>query len=297
MLKVISIFALPHEIDMLENTLTQLKRSFRHLKTPQDWTIHVTTTLEDDMVDWENSKIPKSYFEEKFEKLGNDWDSCNKSFNISTKIKGCVSQRRETLLQYPKSDYYIWLDTDIIFDEQLLYYMENSISAVHETYPYTIITPEIVKVWDNTWDCLVNERFLSKPIDYQKTNDPYIDSLIVETPSLEQVHNKYVGQPRFKFAGGWFTCLSGELLRRIGVPESFQHYGLEDTLIMHGSEKLISQQNLKIYQFKIKNLVICENYKYRDTSYITNNLKSINRKDEFLQISRLNFQSELNTIK
>lgn len=294
---VISIFALPHEIDMLENTLTQLKRSFRHVVKPKDWTIHVTTTLEDDMVDWKNSKLPKSYFEEKFEKLDNSWDSCNKSFNISNKIKGCVSQRRETLLQYPESDYYVWVDTDIIFDEQLLYYIENSTSVVYKTYPYSIITPEIVKVWDNTWDCLVNERFLDKPTDYQKTNDPYIDSLIVDTPNLESVTNNYVGQPRFKFAGGWFTCISGELLRRIGVPKSFQHYGLEDTLIMHGAEKLVRDKNEKIYQFKIKNLVVCENYKYRDNSYITNNLKSINRKEEFLEISRNNFALELHSIE
>ena len=296
MLKVISIFALPHEIDMLENTLTQLKRAFRHVHNPENWSIHVSTTLEDDMVDWNKSKLPKSFFEKKFKKLDNDWDSCNKSFNISNKIKGCVSQRRETLIKYPKSDYYIWLDTDIIFDEQLLYYMDASMNNLHGTYPYVILTPEIVKVWDNTWDCLVNERFLDKPTDYQKTNDPYKDSMLIESPNLESVRNNFIGQPRFKFAGGWFTCISGDLLRKIGVPESFQHYGLEDTLIMHGAEKLVTQYHEKIYQFKIKNLVVCENYKYRDNSYITDNLKSINRKEEFLQIARKNFNKELMAI-
>jgi hypothetical protein len=297
MKKVISIFILPHEIDMLEGTLTQLKRSFRHVLKPQEWTLHVTTTLEDDMVNWNDSKLPKSYFEEKFKKLGKHWDSCNKSFNISTKIKGCLSERRELLKIYPDVDYYIWLDTDIIFDEQTFYYIENATSVLYKTYPYSILTPEIVKVWDDTWDCLVNERFLDKPIDYQKTNDPYIDSLIMDMPNLESVTNNVVGQPRFKFAGGWCTCLSGKLLRRIGLPDSFSHYGPDDTFIMHAAEKMVRQNNEKIYQFKIKNLVVCENYKYRDNSYITNNLKSIDRRDEFSLKTKSNFMKELHYIE
>ena len=52
---------------------------------------------------------------------------------------------------------------------------------------HAIITPEIVKVWDNTWDCLVNENFLDKPNDYQKTNNPYKDSGIKGDISVETV--------------------------------------------------------------------------------------------------------------
>ena len=150
------------------------------------------------------------------------------------------------------------LDTDIIFDERTLAYIENTMAAIKNVTPYSIITPEIVRIWDNTWDCLVNEEFLDKPLDYQKTNDPYKDSGIKGDVTIERVLNSLSPQSRFKFAGGWFTCLSGDLVRRIGVPESFGHYGYEDTFIMVSSEKLIQNQQLDIQQFKLKNYIIRE---------------------------------------
>ena len=81
------------------------------------------------------------------------------------------------------------MDTDIIFDERTLSYIENTISATKDITPYSIITPEIVRVWDNTWDCIVNEQFLDKPLDYQKTNDPYKDSGVIGDISIEAVNN------------------------------------------------------------------------------------------------------------
>ena len=94
---------------------------------------------------------------------------------------GCVSQRRKTLLDHEDADFYIWLDTDIIFDEKTLLYMENAMQSVQKFTPYTFITPEIVKIWDDSWDCLVNEEFLDKPAGYQQTNDPYKDSGVSST--------------------------------------------------------------------------------------------------------------------
>jgi len=39
------------------------------------------------------------------------------------------------------------------------------------------------------------------------------------------------------------------------------------------------------HQFKIKNLVVCENYKFRDNSYLTKHLKNIDRREEFRNIA------------
>ena len=41
--------------------------------------------------------------------------------------------------------------------------------STNELYPNSIITPEIVKIWDDTWDCIVNENFIDKKVNYQKT--------------------------------------------------------------------------------------------------------------------------------
>jgi len=293
---VISIFCLPYEIDELENTLNQLKRASYYLSGKNEWVVDVTLSLSNDLINWNKSSIPKSYFEDKLLKLSAQTDWCAKNFQTSTEVNGCVSQRRFSLNKNTDADYFIWLDTDIVFEERTLSYIENTMEAIKNVTPYSVITPEIVKVWDTTWDCLVNEEFLDKPLDYQKTNDPYKDSGIKGDVTVESVRNNFQNQPRFKFAGGWMTCLSGDLVRRIGVPESFGHYGYEDTFIMWASEKLIQSEQLDIQQFKLKNLVVCENYKYRSNYHYLNNLSAYDKREEFKKIAEANFPKELEKI-
>jgi len=287
---------LPYEIDELENTLTQLRKASYYLSGENEWVLDVTMSLSNKLVNWNKSSLPKSYFEDKLLKLSGHQDWGAKYFKTSETINGCVSQRRASLLQHHDADYFIWLDTDIIFEERTLFYLENSMKSIKDITPYSVITPEIVKVWDNTWDCLVNENFIDKPLDYQKTNDPYKDSGIKGDVTVESVHNTIPNQPRFKFAGGWMTCLSGALVRRIGVPESFGHYGYEDTFLMWASEKLIQTQTVDIQQFKIKNLVVCENYKYRSNYHYLNNISAYDRREEFKKIAESNFSLELNKV-
>jgi hypothetical protein len=294
---VISIFCLPYEIDDLENTLNQLKKASYYIDKKIDWCLDVTMCLADDMVNWNKSSLPKKFFEDKLLKLLSITDWCTKNIQTSTEIKGCVSQRRYSLEKHREADYFIWLDTDIIFDERTLFYIEQSIKGTNKDYLQTIITPEIVRVWDNTWDCIVNQQFLDKPLEYQKTNDPYKDSGIKGDISIVPVNNSNSPQSRFKFAGGWFTCISGKLLNRIGIPDSFAHYGYEDTFLMVGSEKLVREQNEEIHQFKIKNLVVCENYKYRGHYHYLNSLSVYDRREEFKKISHDNFISEVKIIQ
>jgi hypothetical protein len=293
---VISIFALPHEIDDLENTLNQLKRASKYLDNRHEWVLDVTLGISNDMVDWKHSAIPRSFFIDKLLKLSAHTDWCAKYFQASDEINGCVSQRKATLETHNDADYYIWLDTDIVFDDRTLKYIEESITTINSHYEYSIITPEIVKIWDTTWDCLVNENYMNKPLDYHKTNDPYVDCGVKGEISLSSVHNDINGLSRFKFGGGWFTCLSGKLLRRIGIPDSFSHYGLEDTFIMNAGEKLVRTTDINIYQFKIKNLIVCENYKYRNNSHYLNHISVFDRREEYKQIAIDNFNIELENL-
>jgi len=288
---------LPYEIDELENTLNQLRRAQYYSPKGIDWNLDVTMCTSDEMVDWNKSSINKKYFIDKFLKLSYHTDWCVKTFQVSEEILGCVSQRRFSLNKHTDADYFIWLDTDIIFEERTLSYIVSSIKSIKEEYPLSVITPEIVKIWDTTWDCLVNDKFLDKPINYQKTNDPYKDSGVVGDISIETIHNTANQQPRMKFAGGWFTCISGPLLRRIGVPQSFGHYGYEDTFLMWASEKLIEEQDENITQFKIKNLIVCENYKYRNNSHYLNHISVYDRREEFKKIAQSNFTEELKKVQ
>jgi len=289
---------LPYEIDELENTLNQLRRASYYLSGNNEWELDVSLGLSDTLVNWDTSRIPKEYFTDRFVNLAKSIDWCKGNFYVSSDdINGCVSQRRYSLNKHTDADYFIWLDTDIIFDERTLSYLETSMDVAKNITPYSIITPEIVRVWDNTWDCIVNEQFLNKPLDYQKTNDPYKDSGIKGEISIESVNNVNSPQSRFKFAGGWMTCLSAELVRKIGVPEGLGHYGYEDTFIMMVSELLTRSNTINIQQLKIKNLVVCENYKYRDNSFYKSFLSVNDKRQEYLEVSENFAETEIKNLQ
>ena len=293
---VISIFCLPYEIDELENTLNQLKKASYYLDNTVEYVLDVTMTVSSKMINWNKSSLPKKYFIDKFSKLSSHTDWCTKEFQTSETILGCVSQRRSSLTNHKDADYFIWLDCDVIFDERTLSYMQMAMLTTNKEYINTIITPELVRIWDNTWDCIVNEQFLDKPFDYNQTNDPYKDSGIKGDISIIPITNSSSPQSRFKFAGGWFTCISGSLLNRVGIPESFGHYGYEDTFVMVASE-ILMRKGIEIYQFKIKNLVVCENYKYRNNHHYLNGLSAFDRREEFKQIAQNQWQTEINGVK
>jgi hypothetical protein len=65
---------------------------------------------------------------------------------------------------------------------------------------------------------------------------------------------------------------------------------------MWGSEKLMKTTDINIQQFKIKNLVVCENYKYRNNSHYINNISAFDKREEYKQIAESNFNEELNKL-
>jgi len=295
---VISIFTLPHEIDELEILLHQLRLSSYHLSDDVELVLDITLCLSENMVNWKKSSIPKPYFEEKLLKLSAHTDWCVKYMRTSTDILGEVSHRRESFETHFKSaSHFIWLNTHIIFPEKTLFYLEQSLKQVSEFTPHHIVTPEMVRMWDESWDNVVNEKFKNKKLNYQSINDPFKDNGIYGEVEIVEVKNTIPKQPRYKFMGGLFTCISKPLLKRIGIPESFGHYGYDDTFIMWSSEKLTQTTDIEVQQFKMKNVVVCENYKYRNNTHYLNNMSVFDRREQFQQIAESNFGKELEKIK
>jgi hypothetical protein len=263
----IVIFVLPSELDDLGNSLKRLQKSSEYLSEEQRMNIkfNVVMGISDEIIDWKSSTVTKKECIDKFFELIplTSW-SWGADFIPSTEINGCSSMRR--IASYSDSTYYIWLDTDIIFDPVTLPHMLNAVKAVEYSYSEFVISPEIVRQWDSTWDCLVNDKFINKPIGYQATNNPQVDTVFQDgkLPTLVPIKNNALGQPYMKFAGGWFTLISSELLNRIPFPDGYSHYGYEDTYLMWGAQVL---QDPKIIQFKLKNIVVCENYHDRYTSF------------------------------
>jgi hypothetical protein len=296
---VITTFIMPNEIDDLERILGDLNKASKFING-DNYELYLALSVDDYLVDWSNSKLDKQYFIDRFNTLKplTEWAS-KSTFNVRADIMGCTSLRRIAHNECKDATHFIWLDTDICFDDRILYYLEASIDRLKETDSHIdkyIISPECVKIWDTTWDCLVNENFLSKEVGYCKINNPFKDSGEVGDVSLEIMFNNVINQPKMKFGGGWFNCLSKELLDRAPLPETMGHYGPDDTFLMWACEKL-NEMGEQMYQFKLKNYIVCENYIYRDRTHYDKLIKRIDRKEEFRTQANSSFSMEINKLK
>jgi hypothetical protein len=160
---LIQLFPLIIDIDILERILIQLKQNSLHIdKDKFHIILDVTLPTTDYLVDWDKSIIKKDYFINKFNHLktyGNWADECY--FNINEDIKGCVDYCVTNVYKYKDVDDIIWLDSDILFNPYTLgLFLESSLEVKKQHSKY-IITPEYVKLWDTSWDVLVNENFIN----------------------------------------------------------------------------------------------------------------------------------------
>jgi hypothetical protein len=293
---VITSFIMPHELDDLERVLIDLNKASKHIDG-SNYEFNISMSISDYLINWSKSTVDKEFFIKRFNSLKSLAGWAGKiTFQIRDEIKGAFQAKRYAHIECTDATHFIWLDTDICFDEKVLFYMESAIQAIEsQNIIKYFITPEIVKYWDTTWDCLVNEQYLNHELDFCKKANPFIECGEKGDISIEFVNNNVPGQPETKFGAGWFTLLSKQLLDKIPLPESMGAYGPDDTFLMWGIEKL-NRIVKEIYQFKLKNYVVCENYIYRNREHYDSIICRIDRKEEFKLNSNSKFNEELNKI-
>ena len=285
MITQILIHILPHEIDQLERILIQLKKNSKYI--PSNHSIITDVILNTNLTNWEKSILPKEFFITKFqqlEQLTKTWSITNFKIDNTGEILGCVSHRRKAFRE-TQADNVLILDTDVFFSDSFLYHLITGASLINEKQSYYILTPQITKMWDNSWDCLVHSDFIKDSTDAFKLKDPYITS-----DCLKEVNVKSIDG--FKFGGGWGTLISKSLLKKIDIPDSLGHYGLEDTFIMIGSS-FLKRKGINVTQFILENEILIEDNKFRYSPY-KEYLSFIDRREEFKKIANENFQIELN---
>lgn len=270
---LIQLFPMVNDIDQLEKILLLLRQNSNFIDKSKFYIIlDVTYPLSDYFVNWDESILKKDFFLSKFEILKKYGDWCDESyFNIDNNVKGCVDMCINNIYKY-KVDDIIMLDNDIIFNPQTISLLLEASLIANNATPYYIITPEYVKLWDNSWDIVVNDFFIDKPNNpfYVLVNDPIDDSIqLYGDVSLELLNN-------FKFSGGWMTLFSKKLLDYIEFPKNIYGYGPIDTFIMEFSKYIPNSK-----QFKIKNLVVTEDKKYVGKSIYSSYIKNIDRKEEY----------------
>jgi hypothetical protein len=147
------------------------------------------------------------------------------------------------------------------------------------------ITPQTTPMWDESWRVLVNENYLHEVAgEGFKTRDPYKHAQCAGEVSIRPID-------QFKFGGGWMTVISTPLLKYVGVPDGFGHYGLEDTFIMTCSQ-IMRQKGMSVRQFILENEIIVEDQLFRFNPY-KQHLETINKQEEFKRNAHANFEAEV----
>lgn len=282
----IGIFLLPHEIDMFQRLVYQLRRNFATLDSEErrifDIKIHAGLCMSSTMMDWETSAFAPEYFTDKLAHLERSLDDCDSVVFETTpdNILGCTSYRR-WLAEILDTEYVTWLDCDMILGDNFLRTLMYSLDSIDR--PNVVVTPQIVRVWDSTWDVLVNEDYLHWDHERYKTED-----LLPITMASDMNDVTLIQSPRIKFAGGWGTTISKALLDAVRIPSSFSHYGLEDTFIMVCSQMWTDHKGgsyTSPVQYVMNGCIVGEDYLNRDQSYITKHLTPLDRRSEFKSIT------------
>jgi hypothetical protein len=231
----------PWEIDDFERQINQLIKSAYYLENPKDIIIDCTMNL--DIVDWKKSKISKEYFVNKYKyldyKLSKHFST---EFDLDSSIGGVTDKRR--IIQNKIQDYIIWLDSDVYFSIYTLPYLVSASSKIDDTD--FILSPQIIKYWDSSWDCLVADRFLGESFNYRDVFDSYSLDFI-QSEDIQIKRNNTI-----KFGGGWFNLFTDSIFKTIPIPNEIGSYGPDDTYIS------ICGISKKIPQYILSNVIVTE---------------------------------------
>jgi hypothetical protein len=279
----IVIHILPQEINQLEQLLVHLKKSSKWVSF-EDFTVEVV--LNNKLIDWSTSKLDEQFFIDKFnflETLTSSW--CLTKFEISDgTILGCNDIRRRAL-RTSQADYIMYLDTDNISSESLLYHIKHYTDYLLTQEGYNILVPEVTRLWDDSWDVITNSNHYQTEASHEKyfNIDPYNIDFNPDNVSINPINT-------FKFAG-WGTCIPTKLREIIDIPNSLGSYGLDDTFIMIACN-ILKDKGYPIQQYNLQNEIIIENNKFRFNPY-KNYLTMIDKKEEFKTQAHTNFNQEL----
>jgi len=211
---------MPWDIDYALLMAIQLKKSKYYLPKDVNITIDLELNLTSYLYNWNESKIPKDYFVDKFNTillLLNDYKLNTFIYDGDQKYGHLDHQKK---IISPETEYYIGICPDIYFSEYVLTYVIEAAKQIENKY--FVITPQIHKVGDSDWDRIVNPKYL---------NVPYSDYLKVDIFDI-RFNNKNDGQeiklqtiPKSKFAG-WMDLYNKAFYEELcPVQDDWSGYG------------------------------------------------------------------------
>ena len=242
---------MPWEIDYALLSFTQLKKSSYYLNSDDNIYFDIALNLSSYSINWKESKLPKEFFIDKFNSLIKllDWANVKPIIYEGDKLWGHLNLEKLRIESH--IDYYISICPDMWFHEHLLYYLIESAKQIKDKY--FIITPEIHKLWDHTWDELVNDKYQN--VSYNNWNKSDIFEIQNTVNSLDEPYLKQTNN--FKWAG-WFDLYSKNFIEElIPVPEEWDGYGPLDFYSMLCSD-IAKKEGVNVNEYVLKNQIIFE---------------------------------------
>ena len=240
---------MPWEVDYALLQFMQLKKSSLNLYPEDKIHFHIGLNLSSHIINWNESKLPKEYFINKFNTALKmlDWaEDVNVTVYKGDELWGHLDLEKTQM--DPKIDYYMSICPDMWFHEYALFYIIESAKQIKDKH--FIITPEIHKLWDWTWDELVNENYKDVPYeDWNKSDIFEIQSKALGEPYIQQT-------TRFKYAG-WFDLYSKDFMELIPIPDDWKGYGPWDYYSMLISDIAV-KNGIDIKEYVLRNQIIFE---------------------------------------
>jgi len=244
---------MPWDIDYAHLMLTQFKKSSYYLNKEDNITLNVKLNLTSYLINWEKSKLPKKFFINKFnqlEKLVKGVYNTEFSIYEGNELYGHLDSQKEVIDK--ETDFYIGLCPDMYFSEHLLALMIESSKQI--TNKYFVLTPEIHKLWDASWDEITNQQYINVP--YNEWNKVDIYDIRANLKSQDIPITLETTQ-RTKFAG-WFDMWNKAMYEELCALHNDWHgYGPWDWYSMMLTEH-VKQKGIDFQQYVLRGQTIFE---------------------------------------
>lgn len=281
---------MPWELDDAFSAFSKISTLKRSFDTADTITIHTILNLSSYLINWEKTSIPKQFFIDKYNYI----HKILYEYKIKTEIYdgnelyGHLDFQRDLI--DVNTDYYISLCPDIYFNPHTIYYLIQGAKQIDTKY--FIITPEIPKLWDQSWDFLVNKNLNHYNYhDWENRNIHEIISIsnnISEEPEIEK-------SKQFKWAG-WCDLYNKNFYENLLPCQIDWHgYGPWDFFGINICTLAKTQLKVDVDQYILRNQIIFD----KDIG-IYQNKKTPSPYKSYIYLNKIpdqrqHFESNLNT--
>jgi hypothetical protein len=177
----------------------------------------------------------------------------------------------------------------VFYPNTALKYMMDAAKTIKNKY--YILSPQLPKLWEPSWDVLVNQVYINSPFEDSACKQYTTDQFEVFTSEYGDI--TLVPMDTFKMGGGWFNMISSNLLKFTDLPNNLGAYGLDDDWVIDIC-KIMKYNGYDVQQYILKNLVVTQSYQYELHRIYLNHISfDIKQKQIFAANARNHYPTEI----